>query len=59
MVDAAFYMMLINSENTEMQLIVSSTASLWHDEYIYHFYKSDVRAGIFVSRLEILYADLL
>lgn len=58
MVDAAFYMMLINSENTEMALSVSNCACLWHDEYINHFYKGDVRAGIFVSCLEILCANL-
>lgn len=48
MVDAAFYIMVINSETTEMALSVSSSACLWHDEYTYHFYKSDVHAGIFV-----------
>lgn len=41
-----------------MALSVSRSACLWHDEYIYHFYKSDVHAGVFVSCLEILCADL-
>lgn len=58
MVDAAFYIMVINSETTEMALSVSSSACLWHDEFTYHFYKSDVHAGIFVSCLEVLCADL-
>lgn len=54
MFDAAFYIMLINSENTEMALSVRRSACLWRNEYIHHFYKSDVHAGVFVSCLEIL-----
>lgn len=30
--DSAFYIMLINSENTEMALNVSNSACLWQDE---------------------------
>lgn len=50
--------MLINSENTKIAVSVSSRACLWHDEYIYHFYKSNVHAGIFISCLQILCTDL-
>lgn len=58
-VDAAFYIMLINSENAKMAVSVISCACLWHDEYIYHFYKSNVHAGIFILCLQILRSDLL
>lgn len=32
MADSAFYIMLINSENTEMALSVNSSACLWQVE---------------------------